>query len=231
MSTAMSDSRNFFFTATVATDPAPVGPNLAPDSGRRRLRTVLMIAGGVAVVAGIVSGVIITKSTTSPHGPSTGLQARLPLHVVLPASLDGDQLDPATELSLAHSAAQLGVPAMALSTEATYKGAGRFVIVGGGPLPPSLRFSGNAQQADLIKQIRAEYADGHGRTPTDWGPKPTGALGGQLWCGTMSPAPGLPADGTCWMVDSQNVLNIVADGPDALATAEAVRQQVEIKSR
>jgi hypothetical protein len=190
-----------------------------------------MIAGGVAVVAGIISGVIITKGKAWPHGPSTGLQSTTPLHVVLPASLDGHQLDPATKLSLADQAAQLGVPAMALSTEVTYKGADSIIVVSGGPLPPSLRFSGNAQQADLIKQIGDEYAAGHGKTPSDWGPKSTGVLGGQLWCGTISPAPGLPADGMCWMVDSQNVLNVVASGPGALATAEAVRPQVEIESR
>jgi hypothetical protein len=49
-----------------------------------------------------------------------------------------------------------------------------------------------------------------------------------MWCGTLH-LPNVPVDGGgCWVVDSQNVLDITVVGGNWLSVAEAVRPLVEV---
>jgi hypothetical protein len=182
---------------------------------------------GLIVLIGI--GMILLRSGAGPHGPSTGLQASTVLRVEFPSSLGGTPLDPSETSLLTEQLASLKAraPALALSTQVHYHQAGDAgVIIAGGPLPRALRYEGNAQQTTLLHQILTQVGGTHGRRPNGWGPKPTGALGGQMWCGTQ------PVDnssiGLCYVVDSQNVLMITALGESPQTRAEQVRAQVEV---
>jgi hypothetical protein len=202
----------------------------AAGERRRGLPRIWLLAGvGLAVALGIGVGLFFPRHDAGPHGPGTGLQASTTLHIEFPSSLAGIPLDqnetPLLTTQLAPLKAR--VPALALSTQVHYHlGGDAGVIIAGGPLPPTLRYAGNGEQTKLLHQIMAQIGGPHGRRPDGWGPKPTGALGGQMWCGTQPVADS--AIGLCYVVDSQNVLIRTAFGDTPLTTAEQVGDQVEV---
>jgi hypothetical protein len=222
----MSSDGDYFATSNIAVGPATVGPPTVAPWRRVSAPVLALAAAGLALVA--VLAVLAAQPAPAPHGPSTGLQATTRLDVVFPAELDGYQIDRKASQEFSDQVANSGVPAMALSSGADYSLGVNTIIVAGGPLPSGLRFTGNAEQAGLIRQIGIDYSHGKGRHPKDWGPRPTGEFGGQLWCGTETALKNGPLYASCWMVDSQNVLNIVVFGPDPMATAERTRELVEV---
>jgi hypothetical protein len=201
----------------------------APD----RSRMIAWAAGGLAVLVVLGVGLSVLRWAARPHGPSTGLQATTRLNVEYPPTVEGTPLNSSVTQILNNQMASLKarVPALALTDEVQYQalGGAADVIIAGGPLPAALRFRGNAAQAKLLNQIGPQISGSQGRRPDGWGPKPTGALGGQMWCGTQ------PVEkskvGLCYVVDSQNVLIITAFGDNALTDAEQVRAQVEVPAR
>jgi hypothetical protein len=219
------------FYAVVPSRPEESSTAAGAQRPQRLRRSLLLAAAGLVVLVAIGLRVTLFRGNAGPHGPSTGLQASTVLNVEFPSSLGGTPLDP-SETSLLTSqlvTLKARVPALALSTQVHYhqpRDAG--VFIAGGPLPAALRYKGNAQQASLLKQILAQAGGPHGRRPDGWGPKPTGTLGGQMWCGTQ------PVDdsaiGLCYVVDSQNVLMITAFGENPETTAEQVRPQVEVRA-
>jgi hypothetical protein len=222
----MSNAGDYFATSNMTVGPT----TLSPPAGARRCRVsapVLACAAAMLALAALLA-MLVVRRAPGPHGPSTGLQATTRLDVVFPAELDGYQIEPKASQEFSAQVANSGVPAMALSSGALYSLGVNTIVVAGGPLASGLRFTGNAQQAGLIRQIGIDYSHGKGRNPKDWGPKPTGELGGQLWCGTETALKNGPPVVSCWMVDSQNVLNIVVFGPDPMATAERTRELVEV---
>jgi hypothetical protein len=63
---------------------------------------------------------------------------------------------------------------------------------------------------------------------SQWHAKSAGALGGHMWCDAAQ-LPNHPTDvGDCWVVDSQNILDITVIGGDWLSVAESVRPLVEV---
>jgi hypothetical protein len=211
--------------------PSRAEESSATDAGVKRPRRLpriwLLAAMGLIVLIGI--GVILLRRGAGPHGPSTGLQASTVLKVEFPSSLGGTPLDPSETSLLTVQLASLKarVPALALSTQVRYHQAGQAgVFIAGGPLPRALRYEGNAQQTTLLQQILTQVGGPQGRRPDGWGPKPAGALGGQMWCGTQPVANS--SIGLCYVVDSQNVLMITAFGESPQTTAEQVRAQVEV---
>jgi hypothetical protein len=183
------------------------------------------------MVLAIAAALFVVVRSSGPHGPSTGLQASRTLNIQFPPTVDGSALDQSETSLLTNQLAplQARVPALAFSTQVHYQPLARGgpgVIIAGGPLPDALRFLGNAQQAKLVSQIGAQISGPHRVHPHGWGPKPTGALGGQMWCGTEPVADS--AIGLCYVVDSQNMLIITTFGDDPLTTAEQVRAQVEL---
>jgi hypothetical protein len=191
---------------------------------------MLLVAASLTVVVVLGAGLFLLRWAGRPHGPSTGLQATTRLNVEYPPTVEGTPLDSSVTQILNNQMAPLKarVPALALAVEVQYHASGGAadVIIAGGPLPAALRFRGNTAQAKLLSQIGPQISGSHGRRPDGWGPKPTGALGGQMWCGTQPV--GKSQVGLCYVVDSQNVLIVTAFGANALTEAEQVRAQVEL---
>jgi hypothetical protein len=226
----VSEHGDFFATPTVVATPSGTSHAVAPSRPPSR-RTWLILASLVTCTA-VVVGLFVARQLTNraPHGPSTGLQATTRLHVSFPASVDGYTLqsDKSQGMAVSLSFLTSHVPALTLSTQVQYSDPSGILIIAGGPLPAALRFAGNAAQATLLEQMRQQISGPHGKTPEGWESKPTGALGGQLWCGTPKVLPS-SVDGLCYAVDSQNVLIITTLGADA-SVAQQIRPLVEVTS-
>jgi hypothetical protein len=225
----VSQHGDFFATPTVVGTPAGTPKAVIPPQPPSR-RTWLVVASAVTVIA-VVAGLFVAHgrlTNHAPHGPSTGIQATTPLHIVFPTSVDGYTLesDMTQRLTAALAPLQDHVPALALSTQVQYRRQHEVMIIAGGPLPAALRFSGNAAQAALVKQIGEQIGGPKGQTPGGWEAKPTGGLGGQLWCGSPKILPGA-VDALCYAVDSQNVLIITTIGGD-VSFAQQIRRLVEV---
>jgi hypothetical protein len=223
----VSEHGDFFATPTVVGTSTGTPPAATAPQPKTR-RTWLVVASAVTVV---VSGLFIGHgrlTNRAPHGSSTGVQATATLRVVFPASVAGYTLESGMTQGLTAALAPLQdrVPALALSTQVQYRGQRGVVIIAGGPLPAALRFSGNAAQAALVKQIGEQIGGPNGHTPNGWEAKRAGALGGQLWCGSPKILPGA-VDALCYAVDSQNVLIITTIGGD-VSFAQQVRPLVEV---
>jgi hypothetical protein len=228
MTLDVSQHGDFFATPTVVGTSTGTPPAASPPQpARRSWLAVASVVTVIAVVAGsfVVHGWLTNRA---PHGPSTGIQATATLHVVFPASLDGYTLESgmSQRLTAALAPLQAHVPALALSTQVQYRRQRDTVFIAGGPLPTALRFSGNAAQAALVKQIGEQIGGPKGQTPEGWEAKPAGVLGGQLWCGSPKILPGA-TDALCYAVDSQNVLIISTIGGD-VSFAQQIRPLVEV---
>lgn len=208
---------------------AAVAPELRTPSDQRPSKAHLVVIGVVLLIAPLF-GLVVSPGWLvhrGPHGPSTGLQATTPLHVTFPTTVNGETLNPRVTISFANN--DLGVPALAQSTQVEYQGNKESVIVAGGPLPAAFRSSGNADQVNLLKSILEHIGGGPARpVSAQWHAASAGQLGGQMWCGATH-LPNLPAaGGSCWVVDSQNVLDITVIGDDWLSVANLVRPLVEV---